>query len=91
MEINHPSHYNQGNIECIDAMISAFGINSVIEFCHLNAFKYTWRSRDKHKGNSIDDINKAIWYLNKEKDLITSNKLCKTVDTDDFEQYINRL
>ena len=24
-QVNHPEHYNQGNIECIDAMLSAYG------------------------------------------------------------------
>lgn len=27
--VNHPQHYNQGSIECIDAMVSAFGKEDV--------------------------------------------------------------
>lgn len=64
--VNHPEHYNQGGIECIDAMISAFGKEAVSNFCIINAFKYTWRASDK---NGIEDIDKAIWYLNKYKEL----------------------
>ena len=64
--VNHPSHYNQGNIECIDAMVSAYGIESVIDFCICNAFKYLWRFKGK---NGIEDIEKAEWYLNKLKEL----------------------
>lgn len=64
--VNHPEHYNQGGIECIDAMISAFGKEAVAHFCIVNAFKYVWRASDK---NGIEDIDKAIWYLNKYKEL----------------------
>ena len=66
-EYHHPQHYNQGGIECWDAMEAAFGIEKVKVFCHLNAFKYLWRTLDK---NGVNDINKAIVYLNKLKELI---------------------
>ena len=60
--VNHPSHYNKGNIECIDAMISAYGKDTVSNFCICNAFKYIWRYKYK---NGIEDLKKAQWYLNK--------------------------
>lgn len=66
--VNHPSHYTQGGIECIDAMESAYGTKNTAMYCHINAFKYIWRSEDK---NGIEDLNKAIWYLNKEIELRT--------------------
>lgn len=69
-QVNHPSHYNQGKIECIDAMVAAFGVEAVENFCLVNAFKYVWRSRDK---NGFEDIDKAIWYLNKVKELNSSD------------------
>jgi hypothetical protein len=68
--VNHPTHYNQGGIECIDAMIAAFGKEAVENFCLVNAFKYVWRNRDK---NGFEDIDKAIWYLNKVKELNASD------------------
>ena len=40
--VNHPSHYTNGSIECIDAMVSAQGVESVKEYCINNAFKYIW-------------------------------------------------
>lgn len=58
--VNHPDHYNQGGIECIDAMRSAFGEEQVRVFCKLNAFKYIWRADQK---NGEQDLRKAIWYL----------------------------
>lgn len=60
--VNHPKHYNQGNIECIDAMVAAYGKEDVMAFCKCNAFKYIWRFKDK---NNIEDIKKAQWYQNK--------------------------
>lgn len=64
--INHPYHYTNGGIECIDAMVSTFGKDAVADFCRCNAFKYLWRSPFKEPQQSID---KAIWYLNKYKEL----------------------
>ena len=60
--VNHPQHYTKGSIECIDAMISAFGKEEVKIFCKLNAFKYIWRAENK---NGEEDIEKAQWYINK--------------------------
>lgn len=61
-EINHPDRYAGGNFECIDVMIDVFGKESVQQFCILNAFKYIWRAEKK---NGVEDIKKAVWYLNK--------------------------
>lgn len=66
-EVNQPKHYTSGNIECIDAMIAAFGKDAVANFCLCNAFKYIWRN--KLKGNSQLDCQKAIWYLDKYQEL----------------------
>lgn len=60
--VDHPSHYNQGKFECIDVMVETFGIEAAKNFCLLNAFKYIWRTGEK---NGREDIEKAIWYLNK--------------------------
>ena len=64
--VNHPSHYDslsaKYSIECIDAMVAAFGEEAVADFCVCNAFKYLWRCSSKGKNQ---DIKKAQWYLNK--------------------------
>lgn len=65
-QVNHPSHYNQGQYECIAVMESIYGIEATMNFCLLCAFKYTWRTNDK---DGIQDIDKAIWYLQKYKEL----------------------
>lgn len=69
--VNHPKHYSQGNIECIDAMVSAYGIEVVIHFCMCNAFKYQWRFNAK---NGKEDIEKCQWYQNKMLELKAENK-----------------
>lgn len=58
-QINHPSHYNNGKIEAID----------VIEDWKLNfslgcVVKYICRS--EYKDSTIQDLEKAAWYLNRE-------------------------
>lgn len=61
--VNHPSHYNQGGIECIDAIkaatVSKTGIEAV---CTANAIKYLWRYEEK---NGIEDVKKARWYIDR--------------------------
>lgn len=59
--VNHPSHYT-GKYECIDVMQDVFGDDATNDFCLCNAFKYIWRA---HKKNGLEDVKKAVWYLNK--------------------------
>lgn len=59
--VNHPNHYT-GKVECIDAMIETQGVDAVKNFCICNAFKYLWRHGKK---NGLEDVKKAVWYLNK--------------------------
>lgn len=61
--VNHPEHYETNGIECIDAMVASQGKEAVSNYYICNAFKYIWRHQ--HKGKSVEDIQKAIWYLNK--------------------------
>ena len=62
--INHPPHYTQGNIECIDVIKY---INKKLHtegyegYCLGNFIKYIWRCNFK---NGWEDIDKAIFYLN---------------------------
>ena len=61
--VNHPPHYETNGIECIDAIIASQGEEAAAHFCICNAFKYIWRN--SHKNDAIEDMKKAIWYLNK--------------------------
>lgn len=76
--VNHPSHYTQGGVECIEAIKSAtsnlIGIEAV---CTANAIKYLWRWKEK---NGVEDLNKAKWYI----DYIINNSNQKTEPIDDM-------
>jgi len=56
--VNHPPHYTQGGIECIDVLEQLS--ESGHDFRILNAIKYLWRY--KHKGG-VESLRKAIWYI----------------------------
>ena len=57
--VNHPAHYKVGGIETID-FIEAKKLNY-----HLgNVVKYITRA--DHKGDRMEDLHKARWYLNRE-------------------------
>lgn len=58
-KVDHPSHYNTGNIEVIE-VIEDWDLN----FNLGNAVKYIGRA--KHKGKWREDLEKAIWYIRRE-------------------------
>lgn len=61
--VNHPAHYTDGSIECIDAMQASLTPEEFRGALKANVLKYLWRS--EHKGNRLGDYKKAQWYLNK--------------------------
>ena len=67
--VNHPSHYCQGDMECIDGIVGAFGKDEAVVFCKINAFKYLWRLG--HKDDEGQEIGKIKWYLDKYIELKT--------------------
>ncbi len=54
--VNHPSHYTTGKIEVID-----FIEDQKLQYHEGNVVKYICRA--KHKGNELQDLKKAKWYL----------------------------
>ena len=60
--VNHPSHYTQGDIECIDAIKASMSIFEYRGYLKGNIQKYIWRYNDKLKPQ--EDLKKAQWYLN---------------------------
>lgn len=71
--INHPTHYNQNGMECIDEMILIFGAEAVKHFCLCNVWKYRYRANKK---NGEEDLKKANWYINKFKELSEGKEQC---------------
>lgn len=61
--VNHPTHYCQGGVECIDAIKAATvnkrGIEAV---CVANVIKYLFRYETK---NGLEDVYKAAWYIDR--------------------------
>ncbi len=59
--VNHPAHYTDGKIEVIE-FIEDKGLN----FHRGNAVKYISRAGKKDPAKEIEDLKKAVWYLNRE-------------------------
>ena len=60
-KVDHPSHYNAGRIEVID-----FIEDQNLNFHLGNAVKYISRAGKKDPKKFREDLEKAIWYLNRE-------------------------
>lgn len=61
--VNRPSHYTQGNIECIEAIEASMSVDEFRGFLKGQIIKYVWRYR--HKGKPVEDLNKARWYADR--------------------------
>jgi hypothetical protein len=63
--VDYPAHYNKGAVQCIDAIASMQG-DGFKYYLQGSAVKYIWRH--EHKGKPVEDLDKAIWFLNKLKE-----------------------
>ena len=72
--VNHPAHYNTGNIEVINYIKDKLSYDEFTGYLTGNILKYM--SRYKHK-NGLEDLKKAQWYLNYLIDYISNNKINK--------------
>ena len=65
--VNHPKHYTEhpSGIECIE-------ITEHMNFCVGNAIKYLWRAG--LKGEQVEDLRKARWYIDREIARILNNQ-----------------
>lgn len=64
-KVEHPKHYNIGTIEVIDIIH-----DWKLDFNEGNIIKYVMRS--KYKGERVEDLEKALWYL---EDLLKHAKM----------------
>jgi hypothetical protein len=81
-KVNHPKHYNNhpSGVEAIDVI-------QYMNFCLGNAFKYVYRYKDK---NGIEDLKKAVWYLEKQKTVMLKAHLAIThTATSDFYRILH--
>ena len=63
--VNHPSHYTDGNIDCIDYIQDKLTNDEFQGYCKGNALKYISRAGKKNPDKYNEDLKKAIWYLEK--------------------------
>ncbi len=76
--VNHPSHYTDGKIEVID-----FIEDKKLGFHLGNAVKYIARAGKKDPNKEVEDLKKAIWYINRRIANISG-------DTDGDSEIINQ-
>ncbi len=59
-QVNHPAHYTQGKIECIEAIEAALTPEEYRGYLKGTAIKYIWR--EKYKGGD-ESLQKADWFI----------------------------
>lgn len=73
--VNNPSHYTAGKVECIDAMEAAVtGLEGMEAVLTAQVLKYIWRWKKK---NGLEDLRKAEWYLTR---LIRQQQECRDTE-----------
>ena len=84
-KVNHPSHYTShpSGVECIE-------ITQHYDFCVGNAMKYLWRHGLKEENGmtdtekAIEDLKKAVWYINNEIKLLGGDEKQPQMSPDEF-------
>ena len=61
--VNCPAHYNQGGVECIDAIKASLTSEGFQAYLKASSMKYLWRY--EHKNAPIEDLRKARWFLDR--------------------------
>jgi len=61
--VNCPAHYNQGGVECIDAIKASLTAEGFQAYLKASSMKYLWRY--EHKNAPIEDLRKARWFLDR--------------------------
>ncbi len=79
--VNHPKHYTKGSIECIDAIEASMTKEGFTGYLKGNVIKYMWRY--KNKNNPVEDLEKAIWYLQKLHSVVFKIEYASEEETND--------
>ena len=83
--VNSPKHYNQGSIECIDAIESAVvNLSGIEAYLVGNAIKYIWRHKQK---GGVESLEKAIWHLERQIEVLIDkeDELEAQAEDDDYD------
>jgi hypothetical protein len=71
--VNDPPHYKFGNnVEVID-------LTEQLSFNRGNAVKYLARAGRKDGGDELQDLRKALWYIQREVDRVASTQAVNTI------------
>ncbi len=70
-EVRHPKHYSESKIEVLEA-IEAWGL--INNYYRGTVIKYTARAGKKDPAKEIQDLEKAVWYLKREIEILTAAK-----------------
>lgn len=81
--VNHPSHYTDGKIEVID-----FIEDKNLDFCLGNAVKYISRAGKKDPEKEIEDLKKAVWYINRRIQELEQEAESEEVNEDDSAWFV---
>ena len=73
--VNHPSHYTDGSIEVID-----FIEDKKLNYHRGNAVKYICRAGKKDPEKTIEDLQKAVWYINREIQRLSAQKAARAAE-----------
>lgn len=67
--VNHPKHYTSH-----PSGIEAIRITEHMDFCIGNAVKYLFRAGIKDESKVIEDLKKAVWYINRKIALLEKDE-----------------
>ena len=73
--VNHPSHYTDGKIEVVD-----FIEDKKLGFHLGNTVKYICRAGKKDPEKTIEDLQKAEWYLHREIQRLSAQKAARAAE-----------
>ena len=82
--VNHPKHYTSD--EC---GVEAIELTSLLPNCIGNALKYVWRCGKKD--DSVQELKKALWYVNYSIDNDLPSTIDDLSDTPHFEDLIKKV
>lgn len=77
--VNHPAHYTSGEAKCklCEEPIECIDVTQHMGFCLGNAVKYIWRAGLKHEDKTIQDLEKAMWYIRKHIEKLEETVECE--------------
>lgn len=67
--VNHPSHYTSGKIDVYD-----FIMDQNLNYPRGQVIKYVARAGKKDIAKELEDLKKAVWYLNREIEKLQNGK-----------------